>query len=379
MADESDFERTQPASQRRIEQAREEGQVPQSRELATFLVLIAGAAGLWVMGRWLAERLAALVRHGLTLERKAAFDPSAMGGMLLDLAGGALAAASPLFVLLILAALAGPFSIGGLVFSAKALRADFTRIDPLKGFGRMFSLDGLAELVKAIAKTLLVGAVALWVVWNQQDALVGVLGQSLAGGMASVSGEVARSAMLIVCAMALVAAADVPFQLWQYHRRLRMTKEELRREARELEGDPQVKARIRSQQREMARRRMMQQVPKADVIVTNPTRFAVALKYEQAGMRAPRVVAKGRGEVAARIREIGAAARVPMLEAPALARALYRHAEIGDEVPTALYGAVAEVMAYVYQLNAWLAGKAAAPRAPEAIAVPDGLDPGSPR
>ncbi|HCX34771.1 MAG TPA: flagellar biosynthetic protein FlhB [Rhodocyclaceae bacterium] len=379
MADENDFERTEPASQRRLEQAREEGQVPQSRELSAFLVMIAGAAGLWVMGGWLAERLSVLMRHGLALERQAAFDTSAMSRMLLDLSGRALAASAPLFVLLILAALAGPFALGGFVFSPKALNADLSRIDPLKGFGRMFSVNGLAELVKAIAKTLLVGGVALWVIWRQRDALAGVLGQSLPGGMASVSAAIAHSAVLIVAAMALVAAADVPFQLWQYHRRLRMTKEEVKREARELEGDPQLKARIRSQQREIARRRMMQQVPKADVIVTNPTRFAVALKYEAEGMRAPTVVAKGRGEVAAKIREIGALGRVPMLEAPSLARALYRHAEIGDEVPAALYGAVAEVMAYVYQLHAHLAGAASAPRAPEAIPVPEGMDPWGPQ
>lgn len=377
MADENDFERTEPASQRRLEQAREEGQVPQSRELSTFLVMVAGAGGLWVMGRWFADRLSAVMRHGLTLDRHAAFDPGVMGAVLLDLAAAALVALSPLFVLLILAALAGPFALGGLLFSPKALRFDVTRIDPLKGFGRMFSINGLAELAKAIAKTAAVGGVALWVVWNQRDVLVGALGQSLAGGMAGVSASVASSAMLIVASMALVAAVDVPFQLWQYHRRLRMTKEEVRREARELEGDPQVKARIRSQQREIARRRMMQEVPKADVIVTNPTHFAVALKYEAPRMRAPTVVAKGRGEIALRIREIGDAHRIPRLEAPPLARALYAHAEIGDEVPAALYGAVAEVMAYVYQLDASRAGASTPPHAPEAIEIPAGMDPGS--
>lgn len=379
MADENDFERTEPASQRRLEQAREEGQVPQSRELSTFLVMVAGAGGLWVMGRWFADRLSAVMRHGLTLDRHAAFDPGVMGAVLRELAAAALVALSPLFVLLILAALAGPFALGGLLFSTKVLRFDATRIDPLRGFGRMFSVNGLAELAKAIAKTAAVGGVALWVVWNQRDALVGALGQSLAGGMASVSASVASSAMLIVASMALVAAVDVPFQLWQYHRRLRMTKEEVRREARELEGDPQVKARIRSQQREIARRRMMQEVPKADVIVTNPTHFAVALKYEARRMRAPSVVAKGRGEIALRIRAIAEAHRIPLLEAPPLARALYAHAEIGDEVPAALYGAVAEVMAYVYRLDACRAGASPPPQAPESIEIPAGMDPGSPQ
>jgi flagellar biosynthetic protein FlhB len=185
------------------------------------------------------------------------------------------------------------------------------------------------------------------------------------------------STVLIVAGMAVVAAADVPFQLWQYHSRLRMTKEEVRQEAKELEGDPQVKARIRSQQREMARRRMMAEVPKADVVVTNPTHFAVALKYEAARMSAPRVVAKGRGLLAQRIREIAAESGIPTLEAPPLARALYRHADLGEQVPAALYTAVAEVMAYVYQLHAYLHQGAPGPSVPGEIAVPPALDPGA--
>lgn len=377
MADDSDLERTEPASQRRLEQAREEGHVPQSRELSAFLVLIAGAGCVWVMGGWLANQVGALMRQGLRLDHRAAFDKNAMAGVLVELGSGALLTLAPLFVVLILAAVAGPIVLGGRVFSAKAFAADLSRIDPIKGFGRIFSIQGLAELLKALAKAALICGIALWVMWREHQALFNLLSQPLHAGLASFFGVVMLSTVLIVAGMAVVAAADVPFQLWQYHSRLRMTKEEVRQEAKELEGDPQVKARIRSQQREMARRRMMAEVPKADVVVTNPTHFAVALKYEAARMSAPRVVAKGRGLLAQRIREIAAESGVPTLEAPPLARALYRHADLGEQVPAALYTAVAEVMAYVYQLHAYLHQGAPGPSVPGEIAVPPALDPGA--
>ncbi len=376
MAEDSDLERTEPASQRRLEQAREQGQVPQSRELSAFLVLIAGSVGVWVMGSWVADRAAALMRTGLTLERAAAFDPQAMAQSLWSLGADALLTLAPLLLLLVVAALAGPLAMGGFIFSPKAFQPDFNRLDPLKGFGRMASVQGLAELVKALLKALLIGGVALWVVSHERDALFALLGQPLHASMSSFAQLVVFSAVMIIGGMALIAAIDVPFQLWQYHSKLKMTKEELRQEAKELEGDPQLKARIRSQQREMARKRMMSEVPKADVVVTNPTHYSVALKYDASKMRAPRVVAKGAGLVAQRIREIAGEHHVPLLEAPPLARALYRHTEPGDEVPATLYTAVAEVMAYIYQLNHYFSHGGLPPRPPADIPVPAGMDPG---
>jgi flagellar biosynthetic protein FlhB len=376
MAEESDLERTEPASPRRLEKAREEGQVPQSRELSTFLVLMVGVGTLWLAGGWFAGQAAAIVRRGLTLERAAAFDPNAMVQGLAALAGEAMLLLAPLFVAVVIAALAGPLSLGGFNFSPKAFQPDFSRLDPLNGFSRVISMESLGELVKAMLKAVLVSGVAAWVIAAHRDDLFALLGQPLDTALAALGRTILASSLAIIAAMALIAGADVPFQLWQYHKRLRMTKEEARQEHKELEGDPQLKARIRSQQREIARKRMMAEVPKADVVVTNPTHFSVALKYDAATMRAPRVVAKGRGEVALRIREIAAQAKVPLLEAPPLARALYRHAELGDEVPGALYTAVAEVLAYVYQLNHYLSHGGLPPRAPEQLSVPAELDPG---
>jgi len=376
VADDSDLERTEPASQRRLEQAREEGQVPQSRELSTFLVLIAGAGGIWVLGNWFTERIGAVLRNGLVLDRNTAFDSQAMGMRLAEMGGDALITLLPLFLLLLVAAVAGPFVMGGRVFAPKALSPDLTRLDPIAGLGRMFSLHGLAELIKAIAKSLLIGGVVMWVVRHEHESLFALLSQPVEAGLDAFARMLLFAALATVAGLALVAAMDVPFQLWQYYSKLRMTKEEARQEAKEMEGDPQVKARIRSQQREMARRRMMSEVPKADVVVTNPTHFAVALRYDALRDGAPRVVAKGAGEVAQKIREVAAEHAVPVLEVPALARALHRHTDIGDIIPRALYTAVAEVMAWVFQLGACLDEGGVAPALPQAIVVPDGLDPG---
>jgi flagellar biosynthetic protein FlhB len=375
MAEESDLEKTEPASPRRLEQAREEGQVPQSRELSGFLVLIAGTGGLWLAGAWLGGRIGGAVSRGLTFDRAAAFDAALLPVLFMEQAGAALAAIGPLLLILVLAALAGPLLLGGFNFSSRALAPDWTRLDPVKGFGRMFSLHSIGELVKGILKATLVGGVVAWVVLREQDQVFALIGQPVESGLRALGATLLLSTLIIVASMAFIVALDVPFQLWQYQRRLRMSKEEVRKEMKETEGDPQLKARIRSQQREMARRRMMAAVPTAQVVVTNPTHFAVALAYDES-MPAPRVVAKGRGAIAQKIREVARQHGVPLLEAPPLARALYAHTELDQTIPPALFRAVAEVMAYVYQLNAWLARGGRPPARPTDLPVPAELDPG---
>jgi flagellar biosynthetic protein FlhB len=380
LAEESDLERTEPASTRRIEQARAEGQVPQSRELVAFLIMATGVGVLWAGGGWLSQRAGTIVSHGLTFDRKAAFDPNMMFVSFQDLSLEALILLAPIFLFTILAALLAPVAMGGWVISTKALAPDLSRLSPIKGLGRMFSWHSLGELVKGVLKALLLGAIIWWVVKSEGDHLFALMAEPVESAMASTGGILIHAAMALVGGLAIIAAIDVPFQLWQYYSRLRMTREELKQEYKELEGDPQLKARIRSQQREIARRRMMSEVPKADVVVTNPTHFAVALKYDAGSMGAPKIVAKGMNLVALRIRELAQENNVPVVEAPPLARALHRHAELGDQIPALLYAAVAEVMAYVYQLNEYMAGALgpAAPQPPAAIAVPPELDPGSP-
>lgn len=374
MAEESDLEKTEPASSRRLEKAREEGQVPRSREIGAFLILLVAASAFWSLGPWMMQRTTTIVRRGLTLEPSMARDPQFMLLRLADLSFDALLSFAPLLLALVVAALASPFVLGSWNFSAKAIAPDLTRLDPLKGLARLVSWSGLVELVKAVAKALLVGGVALWVLWKQRYDIFALFGQSVEAGLASAGHLVSYSFLMIVMTMLLIVAIDVPFQLWQYHDKLKMSKEEVKQEGKEMEGNPEVKGRIRQLQREAARKRMMGAVPTADVIVTNPTHFAVALAYKS-GMGAPKVLAKGMGDIALKIREIGAQHGVPMLEAPPLARALYRHAELDREIPAALYAAVAEVLAYVFQLNNWRQVGGNYPLPPRSIAVPAELVP----
>ena len=374
MAEESDLERSEPASQRRLEQARERGQVPRSPELSTFSVLLASGAGLLFLGPRLVGSLEAVMREALTLDHAASFDTSQLGQRLQDGAAQALLGLSPLLMVVTVVALLTPTLVSGWLFTFEALQPDFARLNPLRGLARLFSLNGLIQLGKAVLKTLLIGGVATWAVWSERTEILALTSEPLEPALAHLAMLLGQNFLLIAGAFALVVAIDVPFQIWSHGRELRMTKEEVREELKETEGNPQIKARVRTLQREIARRRMMAEVPKADVVVTNPTHFAVALQYREAAMTAPRVVAKGSLLLAERIVGVGRAAGVPILEAPALARALFTHAEIGREIPPRLYTAVAEVLAWVYQLRrAGVSGEV--PRAPTDLPVPADLDP----
>jgi len=378
MADDSDLERTEPASPRRLEQAREEGDVPRSRELATCTVLMAAGIGMWVFGESMMRPLQRLLVAGLSFERAQAFDPELLLAGLAARLGEVLLAFAPLALLLLAVAVGSPLLIGGWLFSTKSLMPNFGKLNPMKGIGNMFSANSLMELGKAIGKTILVGAVAWMVISSQMDAVMGLSAESVKNGTAHLGHILLVSFLSIVGALVFIALIDAPYQMWHYANKLKMTREELRQEAKESDGNPEIKAKIRQQQREMARRRMMTEIPNADVVVTNPTHYAVALKYTDGKMRAPQVVAKGADEVAAKIREIAAANNVPLLEAPPLARALFRHAELGDEIPEALYTAVAEVLAYVFQLRAYRQQGGARPDAPTELDVPPQLDPLNP-
>lgn len=375
MAEESDLEKTEPASPRRLEQAREEGDVPRSRELATCTVLLAAGLGLWMSGEGLVRRLSHMLASGFSFEREHVFDFNQLlkhlGVGLIDVAIGL----APLVGILMLVALTSPLLIGGWLFSSKSLQPNFARMNPLSGLGNMFSVRALVELVKAVGKALLVGSIAWIVVKSQINEMLALSAEPLVTGTAHLSSLLLVGFMSIVSGLVVIALIDAPYQMWHYANKLKMTREELRQESKESDGDPQVKARIRQMQREMARRRMMAEVPTADVVVTNPTHYAVALKYTEGKMRAPTVVAKGADEVAAKIRELAAEHKVPTLEAPPLARALYRHTELGDEIPAALYTAVAEVLAYVFQLRAFGKNGGTRPVAPQQLDVPPELDP----
>jgi flagellar biosynthetic protein FlhB len=377
MAEDSDAEKTESASPKRLEQAREEGDVPRSRELATFTVLMTAGAGLWMTGGSVVRSLHATMVSGLALDREQIYNADVLIRRVgLDIASVMLTCL-PLAGAIMLVALASPLLIGGWLFTPKSFMPNFGKLNPAKGLANMISTNALVELLKAIAKTIVVGSVAYMVVMSQKDAVMGLAVESVGAGSAHLIHLLASAFLFIVGGLGFVAAIDGPYQVWHYANKLKMTRQEMIQESKESDGNPQVKGKIRQMQREMAKRRMMSAVPTADVVVTNPTHYAVALKYADGMGGAPQVVAKGSDEVAARIREIAKENKVALLEAPALARALHQHTEIGDEIPEQLYAAVAEVLAYVFQLRAYRPG-GKYPDRPTKLAVPPELDPHSP-
>ena len=375
MSEDSDAEKTEAASPKRLEQAREEGDVPRSREVATFTVLMASGCCLWFAGDAIVRRLTAVMVSGLTLDREQILNPDAMMLRIGYDVGSVLLTCLPYALAIMLVALASPVLVGGWLFSSKAFTPNFGKLNPIRGLGNMFSKNALVELLKAVAKTIVVGVVAWMVMQHQKDAVLGLSVESLRAGSAHLISLLITAFLLIVGALGLIAAIDGPYQMWHYANKMKMSLQEVKQESKESDGNPQIKAKIRQMQHEMSRRRMMADVPTADVVVTNPTHYAVALKYGENSRGAPQVVAKGIDEVAAKIRELAGEHKVAILEAPALARALYKHTDIGDEIPEALYGAVAEVLAYVFQLRSYGSGHGQRPDKPKKLDVPPELDP----
>jgi flagellar biosynthetic protein FlhB len=351
MADQ-DTERTEHPTARRLEEARKKGQVPRSTELNTAAVVLIAGGGLHFLGRALGSGLYELMRTGLSLTRDQALDDSRAISMFAGSALHAMLACAPILGLTLVAALLAPLAIGGWNLSFGVLAPDFTRLSPATGFARMFSMRGGVELAKAFVKFALVALVAVIFLWLKTGELLG-LGAEPTGAAIGHAITLSGHALLALAgALALIAAIDVPWQIFSHMKQLRMTRQEIRDEMKESEGNPEIKGRIRQVQQAMAKRRMMQEVPKADVVVTNPTHFAVALRYDEKRMRAPIVVAKGAEAVAARIRAVATENNVPIFEAPPLARALFRSVDLNREVPANLYVAVAQVLTYVYQLRA---------------------------
>lgn len=372
--EDSDEDRTESPSPRRLEQAREEGNIPRSRELATFAVTMTGLAMLMVQGDALAHALMGMMRDVFTFDqhvleganpallklRKSLFDTSW--------------ALVPMFGALFVAAFAVPLLVGGWNLSFKPLGPHFNKLNPASGIKRMFSVNAASEGGKAILKSLLIGGLGTWAIWNQRAEIIGLISESLEVGLVHLSHLLIHTFLIVISAMLLLVVIDVPIQLWQYNKSLRMTKEEIKREFKESEGSPEVKGRIRQLQREAARKRMMAEVPKANVIVTNPTHYAVAIKYDD-GMRAPEVVAKGALKLAEKIIELGRDNKVIVMRVPSFTRALYFNVEIGQAVSPQLYSAAAQVLAYVYQLKIYESDGGLAPVFPETLEVPPELDP----
>lgn len=373
MAEDND-DKTEAPTPHKLDKAREEGQIPRSKELTSLLSLLVGVSVIWLGGASLANRLAALLSGGLRFDHSIVNDPKVILGQIILLIKEALLALLPLITGVMIVALVAPVMLGGLVFSTKSLALKLDKLNPLPGIKRMFSAQTAAELLKAILKTVLLGSVAGFYLWHHWPDMMRLISESPLTAMGNALDIVGLCALLVTLGIIPMVGFDVFWQIHSHIKKLRMSRQDIRDEYKNNEGDPHVKQRIRQMQRAAARRRMMADVPTADVIVTNPTHYSVALKYDENKMSAPRVVAKGAGLIALRIREVGTENRVPILEAPPLARALYRHAEIGQQIPGQLYAAVAEVLAWVWQLKRWRLAGGQQPKKPDNLPVPEALD-----
>ncbi|MCP1651263.1 flagellar biosynthesis protein FlhB [Pseudomonas sp. GD04087] len=370
--DSSEDKSEEPTEKRRRE-AREKGQLPRSKELNTLAVLVAGAGALLMYGASLADALMRLMRGSFELDRATVMNSESMLNLLVAAAKIAGDGVWPILAVLLAAALIGPVSLGGWLFSAEALAPKFSRMNPLEGLKRMFSVRSVVELSKALVKFAVVLAVAILVLRSDQDDLLAMSHEPMEQALIHCARVVGWSAFWLACSLMLIAAFDVPYQLWDNRQKLMMTKQEVKDEYKDSEGKPEVKAKVRQMQREMANRRMMQAVPQADVVITNPTHFAVALQYDPAATGAPKLLAKGNDFMALKIREIAQEHKVTVLESPALARAVYYSTELDHEIPAGLYLAVAQVLAYVYQLKQYRAGKGKRPGPMPDLPIPPDL------
>lgn len=371
MAQDDGQERTEQATPKRLDDARRKGQIARSREMNTMAMMILGAVGLLATGPHMVTQMGEIMRLGFQVKRTAVFDPGAM----LDVLGLAIMhgvqLVMPFLMIMLVTAIIAPTALGGWSFSVEAMSPKLEKLNPLKGLKRLFALRGLMELFKALAKFLLIGTVGAVLLWKHMPEFFS-LGYESVGQAIAHAGEILMWSFVVLSAsLILIAAIDVPFQLWDHSKNLKMTRQEVKDEYKTTEGKPEVKAQIRRMQQELAQSRMMGEVPKADVVITNPTHFAVALKYDTANSSAPIVVAKGPDLIASQIRTVAVANDVPLFEAPPLARAIYYSTEIDQEIPGGLYLAVAQVLAYVYQFKAAQNKSGFEPKRPTDLPVPD--------
>lgn len=371
MAENTAQEKTEEATPKRREDTKKKGQVARSKELNTLVSLVASGVGMMIFGKQIIQDINQMMREGLSFGREEAFNMTVMSVNFMDAIMACVWMLAPLMALLAFSAIASPMSMGGFVFSGDQIRPKMERISIFKGIGRMFSPKSLMELVKAIGKFFLVGGVACFVLYMVLDDILRLPLQPLSEAFRATGSLFIWCLLAFSSTLILIACIDVPFQLFEFKKQIKMTKQEVKEEMKDTDGRPEVKGAIRERQQEMAKKRMMGEVPTADVVITNPTHYAVALRYDQESNGAPRVVAKGKDFIAAKIREIAEENEIAIFRAPPLARALYASTELDQEIPGNLFLAVAQVLAYIFQLKQARRGKAKMPVAPRSIKVPE--------
>ncbi len=370
----SSQEKTEEPTARKLEKAREDGQVPRSRELTTTAVILTGTLGLMVFGGEIALTLLDVLTYNFTLNRETIFDTNAMIAHLALSFREALLSLLPIFSVLILAAIAGPIALGGWLFSAKSLMPKGSRMDPIAGLKRMISVKSLVELFKAIGKVSVIVTVSYILLSSTQAELLGLSEESLKAGILHSLDLSVMAAVWLSASTILIALIDIPFQIHEYSKKLKMSRQDIKDEMKDTEGKPEVKSKIRQMQQQLSQQRMMQAVPEADVVITNPTHFSVALKYDPETMETPILLAKGVDHMAMRIREIARAHDVEFVQSPALARAIYHTTEVEHSIPQGLYLAVAQVLAYVFQLREFRKGQSEKPNYPRNPNIPKDME-----
>ena len=351
MAQDDGQERTEDATPKRLREAREKGQIPRSRELNTMAMMMSAAASFVFMGDGIIRDLLDFMSRSFSPTREHIFDIKALPNMFMHSILEALVIIAPFLIVMLVVAILASMAVSGWNFSASAIAFKWEKLDPIKGMGRVFAMRGLVELLKAVAKFAIIGTAAIILLWNKAGEFLSLGNKPIEVALADLGSLLVWSFLTVSLTLVLLAVLDVPFQIWDNAKQLKMTRQEIRDEMKQTEGNPEVKSRIRQIQREMAQRRMMESVPKADVVITNPTHFAVALRYDQANMHAPVLIAKGVDNIAASIRAVAASNDVIILSAPPLARALYYSTELDQEIPAGLFQAVAQVLAYIFHLK----------------------------
>jgi len=361
MADDEQ-EKTEDPTGKKLQDAREKGQIARSKELGTAAVLISAALAIMAFGGMLAESMVKVFQTAFTMSREQVFDVNLMlrniGVM------GWLLFKPMLWIMgfITVAALIGNTLLGGISFSWEAARPKASKMSPIQGVKRMLGVQAFVEFVKSVAKVVVIAGV-VWAVlrWKFSEILTLSM-QSIPGSIVNALDMLQWMLLALVCSLIIIVIIDVPYQIWNHNKQLKMSKQEVKDEHKNMEGSPEVKGRIRRLQMEMAARRMMADVPQADVVVTNPTHFSVALKYDSEGSGAPKVVAKGVDEVALKIREVARHYEVPIMASPALTRSLYHTTKLGQDIPEGLYVAVAQVLAFVFQLEQYRKGRGQRPK-----------------
>ena len=358
MAEADGQEKTEQPTEQRLQKAREKGQIPRSKELGTAAVLLSGALGLMMFGDALGLAMTKMFARNFSFERELLFDPNTMMAALGSSVLGIMLPLLGFYAVVLVAALVGNSLLGGVNFSSQAMLPKLNKMSPAKGFKRMFGVQSMVELVKSIAKVVFIATLAISILWGQFDNILRLSNETLPTAMVDALSLLLRMGLLLCMALLPIVAIDVPFQIWNHTRQLKMTLQEVKDEYKNTEGKPEVKGRIRQMQQEMANRRMMADVPEADVVIVNPTHYSVALRYDKfTPGAAPKVVAKGVDEIALKIQEVAREYEVPIISSPALTRAIYHSTKIEQEIPDGLFVAVAQVLAYVFQLNNWRKGR----------------------